>query len=245
MGKYTKKLDKQQTKMEKAQEQFEDWRRNRTKRTRIPEKLWNTAIGLYPEYSICEIAKALRLDYSKLKKKILSTSQEGSNKPESKKEKVLNASKKEGKNPESKIEKIRKEFEDWRRNRTKPFIPEALWEKASGLYPEYCIYKIAETLRLNYKRLKCRLLHLIKEAPSKPDPDRPRKLKTSHIIDKESPPPEFIQFDISRPESNQNEWSIDLENINGSKMKISVKSSSMPDFPAILQNFLEGNRCCK
>ena len=242
MGKYTKMLDKQQAKMEKAQGQFEDWRRNRTKRTRIPEKLWKTAIGLYPEYSICQIAKALRLDYSKLKKKILYSNQEGSKKPESKIEKVLNASKKERKNPESKIEKIQKEFEDWRKNRTKPFIPEALWEKAIELYPEYGIYKIAETLRLNYKRLKCRLLQLINEgAASKPDPDRPRKLKTSHIIDKESPPPEFIQFDIQRPASYQNEWSIDLGNSNGSKIKISVKSSAMPDFTSILQNFLEGD----
>ena len=47
---------------------FEQWRQNRpTTRQPIPDHLWMAAVSLYPEFSVHRIARALRLDYNKLK----------------------------------------------------------------------------------------------------------------------------------------------------------------------------------
>jgi hypothetical protein len=51
-------------------QQFEYWRQARKKRCPIPEKLWRAAESLYPEYSLYTISKALRLNYTDLKKRI-------------------------------------------------------------------------------------------------------------------------------------------------------------------------------
>jgi len=51
-------------------QQFEYWRQTREKRCPIPEQLWQAAESLYPEYSIYNISKALRLNYTDLKKRI-------------------------------------------------------------------------------------------------------------------------------------------------------------------------------
>jgi hypothetical protein len=57
---------------------FDEWRRSRTKREAIPEHLWQAAIALSPFYSTHRIARALKLDYSKLKLRIGKISFSGS-----------------------------------------------------------------------------------------------------------------------------------------------------------------------
>ena len=49
---------------------FAEWRRSREKRSPVPENLWRAAADLSPFYSACRIAKALGIDYSKLKRRI-------------------------------------------------------------------------------------------------------------------------------------------------------------------------------
>ena len=56
---------------------FEEWRGSRTKRGSIPEQLWQAATALSPIYSTHEIARALKLDYSKLKLRIKESSSRG------------------------------------------------------------------------------------------------------------------------------------------------------------------------
>ena len=56
---------------------FDEWRRSRTKRETIPEHLWHAATALSPIYSTHEIARALKLDYSKLKLRIKESSSRG------------------------------------------------------------------------------------------------------------------------------------------------------------------------
>jgi hypothetical protein len=56
--------------LEAVCKRFEHWRQTREKRCPIPEKLWQAAELLYPEYSIYNISKALRLNYTDLKKRI-------------------------------------------------------------------------------------------------------------------------------------------------------------------------------
>jgi hypothetical protein len=50
--------------------QFQGWRANRTGRDRIPEALWRAAAALYPRYSVCRIARTLRLNFVELRDRI-------------------------------------------------------------------------------------------------------------------------------------------------------------------------------
>ena len=67
--KFTKFSSKNST-LEEIREQFETWRKTREKRTTIPDVLWEAAISLCPRYSLCQVSKALRLNYSDLKLRV-------------------------------------------------------------------------------------------------------------------------------------------------------------------------------
>ena len=55
-----------------VQEQFETWRKNRGKKKAIPDSLWAAAANLADSYQISEIANALRLNYTDLRRHIQS-----------------------------------------------------------------------------------------------------------------------------------------------------------------------------
>ena len=50
--------------LEVVRDQFETWRKRRPCRGRIPEALWQAAVGLCKEHSIFEVSRALRLNYN-------------------------------------------------------------------------------------------------------------------------------------------------------------------------------------
>ena len=56
--------------LEEIRDQFETWRKTREKRTTIPAVLWEAAISLCHRYSLCQVSKALRLNYSDLKLRV-------------------------------------------------------------------------------------------------------------------------------------------------------------------------------
>lgn len=62
-----------QTGIEQVEEQFRIWRRTRGKRCAIPDQLWQAAESLYPQYSLYHISKALGLNHTKLKQRIVPT----------------------------------------------------------------------------------------------------------------------------------------------------------------------------
>lgn len=57
--------------LEQVQQRFESWRQRRKKRTHIPQSLWKAAVALSEEYSICHLSKALRVNYTALKKQVI------------------------------------------------------------------------------------------------------------------------------------------------------------------------------
>ena len=57
--------------LSEVKRQFEEWRKMKTGRERIPEKLWEAAVSLSKEHSISRISKALRLNYTALKNRIV------------------------------------------------------------------------------------------------------------------------------------------------------------------------------
>jgi len=118
------------------------------------------------------------------------------------------------------MKKTQEQFESWRRNRKtrRSPMPEFLWEAAIGLYGEYKIGEISKALGLAGGELKKRISKALK-----------KKADTT---------PSFIQMEIPVPQSKQNEWSIEMENGDGSKMKISGSGSQIPDVALICQNFV-------
>jgi hypothetical protein len=56
--------------LEGLRRRFEDWRRTRKVRARIPEPLWASAVKLATRYGIHRTAKVLRVDYYALKKRV-------------------------------------------------------------------------------------------------------------------------------------------------------------------------------
>ena len=61
-------------------------------------------------------------------------------------------------NKTSPLKRVQEQFEHWRRTRAKRrAIPNALWEAAISLFPNYSLYRISTALRLNYTDLKHRV----------------------------------------------------------------------------------------
>ena len=58
--------------MEKAHRRFERWRSSHTGRRPIPESLWAAAVGVARKHGIFRTSRALRLEFSKLKRRVQS-----------------------------------------------------------------------------------------------------------------------------------------------------------------------------
>ena len=56
--------------LESIRRRFEQWRRTRRARTRIPDSLWSAAVKMAERYGTCRTAKALRLGYYSLKERV-------------------------------------------------------------------------------------------------------------------------------------------------------------------------------
>jgi len=55
--------------LETVAKHFAHWRRNKNNGERIPEALWNEALGLLGTYGISRVSRALRLSYTELGKR--------------------------------------------------------------------------------------------------------------------------------------------------------------------------------
>jgi hypothetical protein len=66
----TKKRRDLPARLEGLRQRFEDWRRTRKVRTRIPDPLWASAVKLAARYGIHRTAKVLRVNYYALKKRV-------------------------------------------------------------------------------------------------------------------------------------------------------------------------------
>ncbi len=53
------------------QQQLEQWRGTQPPRSKLPESIWQSAVEAAKQYGVYAAAKALRLDYGTLKKRVL------------------------------------------------------------------------------------------------------------------------------------------------------------------------------
>lgn len=63
-------IENPQSLLENVQARFDHWRRTRRKREAIPEELWSAAAALTETYSLCRVARQMRLNPDSLKRKI-------------------------------------------------------------------------------------------------------------------------------------------------------------------------------
>lgn len=63
-------MEKAQPTLEEVQRQFEEWRRNRGRREKIPPALWEAAASLSGQHSVYQISKRLHLHYRTLKNRV-------------------------------------------------------------------------------------------------------------------------------------------------------------------------------
>lgn len=122
---------------------------------------------------------------------------------------------------QSKMEKTKQEFEEWRSKNKRGRIPKKLWNAAVELQKEYTTSEISKVLRLDYNKLKNRVLGIRKN-------ERENTAK-------------YIQLDITQPNVNDGEWAVEIEKKGGGKLKISGKATSMSEVILLCQNFLREN----
>ena len=64
--------DTEKPSLEEVRQRFEQWRTHRKQRTPIPESLWEGAVRLCADHSLCKVSSSLRLDYRVLKSRVCS-----------------------------------------------------------------------------------------------------------------------------------------------------------------------------
>jgi hypothetical protein len=62
--------------IEEVSMEFDRWRDTKKAGERIPESLWETAVGLTSHYSISQVSQRLRLNYMDLKRRVHSSSKQ-------------------------------------------------------------------------------------------------------------------------------------------------------------------------
>ena len=103
------------------------------------------------------------------------------------------------------LDKVQKKFKQWRNSpdRSKA-IPDALWEAAASLYPDYSLHRISKALSLNHTKLK-------------------------HYVHKKSPNPSlptasFIELGFAEP-TLPFRGIIEMQHQNGARMTMRITDS--------------------
>ena len=116
---------------------------------------------------------------------------------------------------------LQQQLDQWRgaqKGRAK--LPESLWQAAVDLAKQYGVFRTAQPLRLDYMRLKQRLLGA---APQR------KSLR-----------PAFVE--LVGPPSEMEGYLIEFESAQGVKMRVQWRSSVPPDWTNLLRAWRDGDR---
>jgi len=118
------------------------------------------------------------------------------------------------------LKKVQGQFENWRNTRkSRARIPEALWDAAISLAGSCSVHQISKGLRLNHTAVKDRVEI------------------SRNIIPEEAAQTTFVELPPLNQPMPIEEFSLDLENKAGAKMKIHVKGHTDIDLLALTQTF--------
>jgi hypothetical protein len=120
----------------------------------------------------------------------------------------------------ARLERLRQRLEDWRRTRKPPSrIPDAFWAAAVTMAKTYGVNRTARTLRLDYYSLKERV-------------DR----RAGATPDIKPVPMPFVEL-ANLPTAGSCLCRLKLESADGVKMRVQLRSVTMPDLAAISRSF--------
>ena len=121
----------------------------------------------------------------------------------------------------ARLEGLRRRFERWRgTHKARSRIPELLWGSAVKMAGTYGLNRTARTLRLDYYVLKKRVEQDGVAIANPPEKD----VAT------------FLEL-VPSPSAGVCECTLDLENAGGAKMRVQLKSITMPDLVALSRSF--------
>lgn len=121
------------------------------------------------------------------------------------------------------LAKTRGRFDQWRRTRKgRSPIPERLWNSAVKAAAKYGLSKTAQALGVDYYGLKKR----IEDASSR---CRSEQEAVATFLEVAAPAPSGLR-----------QCTVELEDPDGSKMRIDVRSEELPDLTALSQSFWIG-----
>lgn len=122
----------------------------------------------------------------------------------------------------ARLESVRRQFDRWRRTRKlRSRIPDSLWGMAVEMAGEYGIHRTAKALRVDYDALKKRT-----EAESAANP-RVRQEGAAATFLELTPP-------VS---ASPCQCTLEWEDASGAKMRVHLKSETMPDLAALSRSF--------
>jgi hypothetical protein len=109
--------------------------------------------------------------------------------------------------------RVQRQFEHWRqRHRPRARISEGLWRQAAELARSHGIHRTARALRLDYYSLKKHLATTARSAERLP---------------------EFVEFLPGRPPASWPECLIEIENPDGTKLRMHLQGGNLPDVAAL------------
>lgn len=73
-----KKLSAVAPEIEQVRERVEQWRKNRTGHTRMPEEIWAALVPLAQAHGVYAVARRLGINYQALRKRVAASSNKGS-----------------------------------------------------------------------------------------------------------------------------------------------------------------------
>ncbi|MFC2171897.1 hypothetical protein ACFLU6_04620 [Acidobacteriota bacterium] len=122
------------------------------------------------------------------------------------------------------LKSVEEQFRQWRETRTRRRpIPEELWKAAVPLIGEYSVNQVSRALRLNYTALKKRATEGAEN-------------KEGSVSVKNS---RFVELDVNVVMNNGMNWTVEMENTEGAKMKITYQGSKGDDLLHIARVFFE------
>jgi hypothetical protein len=121
----------------------------------------------------------------------------------------------------ARLERLRRRFERWRgTHKARSRISEPLWASAVKMAGTYGLNRTARTLRLDYYVLKKRM----------------QQMGIAIADLSENGATTFLELTPSLSASPC-ECTLDLENASGAKMRVQLKSITMPDLAALSRSF--------
>jgi hypothetical protein len=129
------------------------------------------------------------------------------------------------------LKSVRRRFESWRKLRpTRARIPDSLWAAAVAAADKYGVSRTSRILRLQYYTLKDRVAQRSAAAHAPAE-------ETARGAFVEVAPSVVQGFSTAAAFVSQCECTVELENVDGAKMRVQFKGAQTPDLAALSRSF--------